>query len=379
MPAQPLEGVRILDLTRLLPGGLCTLVLADLGAEVIKIEQPPFGDYARTRGPFYSGPAAGGLSASFVGLSRGKRSLALDLKDPDDRASFLALVPTADVVIESFRPGVMERLGFAFETLVGLRSQLVYCAITGWGYESHLSRRAGHDINYLASVGLLSSTGGVDEEPMVAPVQIADTSGALYAVSAVLAGLRQRDASGLPQFLDVSLSHVALAMASMSASAVLAGAPAEPHQAGLFSGGVVCYQAYRCVDGWVALGALEEKFWRRWCRGVGREDLYQHRYEHTGSAVHGEVAAIFSTRTRDDWETFAATHDCCLTVVAGMAEALDSAHVRDRSMVVEVEQDELQEPVEVLGPPLRASWDAAERLYARAPALGEYGLPVEAV
>lgn len=371
MADRPLDGIRILDLTRLLPGGLCTLLLGDLGAEVVKVEQPPVGDYGRERGPFHRAPAGDGVSASFIALNRGKRSTTLDLKDADDHARFLALVETADVVIESFRPGVMERLGLDYATLVGVQPQLVYCSLTGWGRDAPRSTRAGHDINYLASVGLLSQTGAAEETPVVAPVQIADTSGALYAATSVLAALRQRDATGRPQLVDVSLSHAALALAGMAAAALLAGTTAEPHAAGLLSGGVVCYQAYRCADGWVALGALEEKFWRAWCEGIDREDLAAHRYEPVGSIVHHEVSAIFRDRTRAEWEAFAARHDCCLTVVVGMSEALASDHVQERAMIVDVEQPELPAPVQVLGLPVRASWTTGPP-GAGAPSLGEY-------
>jgi alpha-methylacyl-CoA racemase len=367
----PLEGLRVVDLTRLLPGGLCTLLLADLGAEVVKVEQPGIGDYARAREPFYADAEPSTASTGFVGLNRGKRSVVVDLKSDEGRQGFLQLVETSDVVVESFRPGVMRRLGLGFDQLREAQPRIVYCAITGWGQHGSHSQLAGHDINYLASTGLLSSTGGPNEAPTLASVQVADGGGALVAALAVLAALRQRDATGEPQEVDVSLAHSALALAGMSAAAALAGADVPPREGAIFSGGVVCYQAYRCADGWVALGALEEQFWLRWCGGVGRDDLAGERYAPTGSAVHAQVRDIFLERTRAEWQRFGEEHDCCLNAVLGLDEALASDHVRDRGMVVAIPQTGTTNDVEVLGSPIRASWTKPPPARP-APALGEH-------
>jgi len=294
-----LDGVRIVDLTRLLPGGLCTLLLADLGADVIKVEQPGTGDYVRER------------PATFAALNRGKRSLCLDLKTSVGVEALLRVVAGADVLVESFRPGVLDRLGLGFEPMRRVNPRLVYCAITGWDRDGPRARRAGHDLNYVAATGLLA------RPPAVLPVQFADSAGAALAALEIVAALRERDRSGEGRFVDVSLARAALTL----------GAPAagEP----VLAGDALCYGVYRCADGWVALGALEPKFWRAWCEGVDRADLVEHQFDQTGSAAHGEVAKIFAGRTRAKWDEFAAAHDCCLTVVADVPAPLEAPPSRE--------------------------------------------------
>ena len=371
MSAPPLDGLRVLDLTRLLPGALCTLTLADLGADVLKVEMPGDGDYARAREPHYESAEPTSSSASFIALNRNKRSLALDLKDGAQRERFLELAATADVVVESFRPGVLDRLGVGYETLRERNSRLVYCALTGWGQSGPLAMRAGHDVNYLASVGLLSLTGSAEEAPCLPPVQVADTSGALVAVTAILAALQARGEDGEGQLVDVSLAHSALYLYGMGVGQALGPWPVGPREEALFSGGVVCYQAYRSSDGWVALGALEQRFWSAWCAGVGREDLVESRYEPAGSATHEEVSRIFAARSCAEWEQFAADHDCCLNVVTGLVPALGSEQVAARGMVVEVEQPGIEETVKTLGSPLIFSRTPVVPTRRPAPALDE--------
>ena len=286
-----LDGVRIVDLTRLLPGGLCTLLLADLGADVIKVERPGAGDYARER------------ASVFAALNRNKRSLCLDLKSPAGAQALLRVVAGADVVVESFRPGVLDRLGVGYETMRGVNPKVVYCAITGWGQTGPLAGRAGHDLGYLAATGLLP------QPPVVPAVQFADTAGAVTAALQIVAALRERDRSGEGKFVDISLAHAALALAAPTAG--------EP----TLSGGVVCYAVYRCADGWVALAALEPKFWQAWCTGVGRGELVELQFEAAGSPAHEAVAGVFAARTRAEWDAFAAEHDCCLAVVSETLEA----------------------------------------------------------
>lgn len=369
MSAEPLRGLRVLDLTRLLPGGICTLRLAELGAEVLKVEQPGGGDYARAREPHYDGTEPSTTSASFIGLNRGKRSVVLDLKEDGDRVRFLDLVAAADVVVESFRPGVLDRLGVGYETLREVNPGIVHCSLSGWGRDGEWAQRAGHDVNYLAAVGLLSLSGEAGEVPCQAPFQLADCAGGLTAVGAILAAVHGRERSGEGCSLDVSLAHSALSVLAMGAAAALSGAPVAPRGKSLFGGGVVCYQAYRCRDGWVALGALEERFWRAWCEGVERPDLLGSRYEPTGSAAHAAVAEIFAARDRDEWAEFGARFDCCLSVVSGLAEALGSELVEP--MLVAVEQPGIERPVTVLGSPVRfADGGAAGSDLGPAPVLG---------
>jgi alpha-methylacyl-CoA racemase len=367
-----LANVSVLDLTRLLPGGLCTLVLADLGADVVKVEAPDGGDYARDREPHLPGAEATTSSASFRGLNRNKRSIVLDLKDPDGPATFLHLAETADVVLESFRPGVMDRLGVGYDALARANPGIVLCSISGWGQSGSMAQAAGHDLNYLAALGLLSFTGAPEEEPMVLPLQVADSASALFAALSILAALHERDRSGEGQRIDVSIAHSALSLASMTIAGVLATGQVKPRREGIWDGGIVCYQVYRSEDGWVALGALEKKFWLNWCDGVGRPDLIERRYDTTNSVAHDDVTAIMAARTSAEWQEFAATHDCCLTVVTGLAAALDSPLVRDRGMVRSLRQSADEPAYEALALPFIMSSTPVDADRAPAPRLGEH-------
>jgi crotonobetainyl-CoA:carnitine CoA-transferase CaiB-like acyl-CoA transferase len=236
-----LAGIRVLDLTRLLPGGYCTLLLADHGADVIKVEDLGAGDYARADPP------------SFAALNRGKRSLRLDLKTEGGRTALLRLARDADVLVESFRPGVMDRLGVGWSVLSGVNEQLVYCAITGYGQEGPRASRAGHDLNYLARTGVLALSGEADGPPVQSAAQLADVAGgALMGAFAILAALR----SGRGQFVDVAMADGALSLLAMPAAGLLAGG-APPRRGELVLGGrLLCYRPYRCADGWVSMGAL---------------------------------------------------------------------------------------------------------------------------
>jgi alpha-methylacyl-CoA racemase len=353
-----LAGVRVLDLTRLLPGGYCSLLMADLGADVIKFEDTRAGDYLRWAAPRYEGaePSAGG--AMFIALNRGKRSVRIDLKSDSGREVLLRLVRGADVLLESFRPGVMERLGVGWERLREENPRLVYCAITGYGQEGPLAGRAGHDLNYLARIGMLALGEGAPAAP---GGQIADVGGgALTAAFATLAALRSRDRTGEGQFVDVSMADGALAWLAMVAGRYFADGTAPVP--GELTGGLICYRPYRCADGWVTLGALEPKFWRAWCEGVGRVDLVERQFDAT---ARDEVAAVFLERTRAQWEAFGAEHDCCVEPVLEVGEALAAAD----HMVVEVEQPGAG-PVRQLGAPARFSLTPADPARAGAPALG---------
>jgi alpha-methylacyl-CoA racemase len=368
-----LEGIRVLDLTRLLPGGFCSLLLSDFGADVIKVEDTGAGDYLRAWPPYYEGVEDSTKSALFLALNRGKRSIRLDLKSPEGREAFLRAAREADVVLESFRPGVLDRLGVGYEKLREVNRGIVYCAISGYGQDGPHRDRSGHDMNYLGLVGLLALTGERDGPPIQAAGQIADVGGgALMAAFGILAALRERDRSGEGQLVDVSMAHGALSWLAMVAARYLADG-VTPHRGDLeLAGAIVCYRPYRCADGWVTLGALEPKFWQEWCRGVGREDLVEHQLAPPGSAAHREVEAIFAQRTREEWRAFASQHDCCLEPVLELDEALDSELVRAREMVVELDQPGAQRPVRLLGVPVELSRTPGDANRGPAPALGEH-------
>lgn len=367
-----LGDLRVLDLTRLLPGGLCTLLLADLGAEVIKIEAPPMGDYARNRGPHIATDEATTSSASFRALNRNKKSVVLDLKKPKDREALLELSQTADVLVESFRPGVTDRLGVGYAALTERNPRLIYCSLSGWGPTGALSQRAGHDINYLAATGLLSFTGSLEEEPVVPPMQVADSASGLHAAVAILAAVHERGYSGRGQHIELSLAHSALTFGAMTIAGVLATGKAHQRTEGVWSGGAICYQVYRCADGWVALGALEEKFWHMFCRALGRQDLLDHRYDPPGSPAHHALIEIFAQRTRAQWQGFADGCDCCLNVVSGLLEALSSEMMDEPKTVYELTQQPGEPTYRALGLPYSLSRTTVEPTRLPAPGLGAH-------
>jgi alpha-methylacyl-CoA racemase len=369
----PLDGVRVLDLSRLLPGPFCSLLLADFGADVVKVEDTGQGDYMRWAPPVYDGADPSAASAMFLALNRNKRSVRVNLKDERGRDVLLALARRADVLLESFRPGVLDRLGCGYEALRAVNPGLVYCAISGYGQDSPLRDRSGHDLNYLALAGLLGLTGDRDEEPVQPAGQIADLGGgALMAAFGILAALRERDRSGEGQLVDVSMTDGTLSWLAMVAARFLAdGAP--PRRGDLELGGaLVCYRPYRCADGWITVGALEPKFWAAFCRGVGREDLIAGQFDRPGSATHREVEAVVAARTRAEWTAFAAEHDCCIEPVLGLDEVLESDLVRAREMVVELDQPGVAEPVRQLGVPVKLSRTPGDTGQRPGPALGEH-------
>jgi alpha-methylacyl-CoA racemase len=351
----PLSDLKVLDLTRLLPGGFCTLLFADLGAEVLKVEDTGMGDYVRWAPPYYDGAQDSAKSALYLSLNRGKRSIRLNLKEERGREVLLRLVRDYDVLIEGNRPGVMDRLGVGYERLAHENPALVYCAITGYGQDGPYRDRSGHDMNYLGLVGLLGLTGEKDGPPVQAAGQIADLGGGgLMAAFGILAALRERDRSGKGQFVDVSMADGALSWLAMVAGRYFADGLAPKRGEVELAGRLICYRPYACSDGWVSLGALEPKFWQAWCRGVGREDLIEKQFEAPGSDAHAEVERIFLERTRDDWQQFASQHDCCLEPVLELDEALDSELVRARQMVVELDQPGT-DGVKQLGMPVKFS------------------------
>jgi alpha-methylacyl-CoA racemase len=386
----PLEGIRVLDLSRLLPGGFCSLLLADFGADVLKVEDTGMGDYIRWSPPFYEGPPPlheSARSALFLALNRNKRSIRLDLKHERGREVLLALVREYDVVLESFRPGVLDRLGVGYERMRVENPGIVYCAISGYGQDGPKRGASGHDMNYLGLIGLLGLTGERGGEPVQAAGQIADIGGgALMAAFGIMAALRERDGaparpgaagtgtegSGEGQLVDVSMADGALSWLALVAASHFADGTV-PRRGDLpLAGSLICYRPYECADGWVTLGALEPKFWQAFCQGVGRPDLIAGQFEHPGSQAHEQVVEIFKGRTRAQWEAFAREHDCCLEPVLELDEALSSDLVRERGMVVEIEQPGAERAVRQLGVPVKLSRTPGEHARLPGPALGEH-------
>ncbi len=403
----PLEGIRVLDLSRLLPGGFCSLLLADFGAEVLKVEDTGAGDYIRWAPPYYEGAEDSAKSAMFLSLNRNKRSIRIDLKSEAGRAVLLRLVRDYDVVLESFRPGVLDRLGVGYERMREENPGLVYCAISGYGQTGPKRDASGHDMNYLGLIGLLGLTGEGDEvggHPVQAAGQIADLGGgALMAAFGILAALRERDGapahsgrgsqsststhtppgeggdsspartgSGQGQSVDVSMADGALSWLTMVAGQYFADGVVPKRGEQLLAGSVICYRPYECSDGWVSLGALEPKFWQAWCRGVGREELIEKQFERPGSDAHEQVVEIFKGRTRAQWTQFATEHDCCLEPVLDLDEALDSELVGEREMVVTLDQPGVKDGVRQLGIPVKLDRTPGEHNRLPGPGLGEH-------
>ena len=373
MSGLALDGLRVLDLTRLLPGGFCSLLLADFGADVIKVEDTGLGDYVRWAPPFYDGvePSAG--SALFLSLNRGKRSVRVDLKSEPGREVLLRLARDADVLLESFRPGVLERLGVGYERLRAANPRLVYCAITGYGQKGPGRERSGHDLNYLGLNGILGLSGEADGPPTPSAAQIADLGGgAMMAAVGILMALLERDRSGEGQLVDCSMFDGSLSFLAMLAAEMLA-AGAVPRRGELrLAGGIVCYRPYRCADGYVTLGALEPKFWSAFCLGVGRADLADHAFDPPGSEAHRAVSEIFAGRTREQWRAFAAEHDCCLEPVMDLDEVLHGELVAAREMVAELDQPGAERPVRLLGVPVKLSRTPGDPGRAPGPGLGQH-------
>ena len=374
MTGLPLSDVKVLDLTRLLPGGFCSLLLADFGAEVLKVEDTGMGDYVRWAPPYYGDEEQQGLgtrSALYLALNRGKRSIRLDLKTQQGREALLRLVADYDVVLEGFRPGVLDRLGVGYERMREANPGIVYCAITGYGQTGPNTGRAGHDMNYLGLNGLLGMTGERDGRPIQAAGQIADLGGgAMMAAFGVMAALHERDRSGEGQQVDVSMTDGALAWLAMEAGRYFCDGTVTTRGEHQLAGALLCYYPYEAADGWVTCGALEPKFWAAFCNAVDRPDLIERQFDQPGSDAWREVAEIFRSRSRAEWRAFNDEHDAMIEPVLGLDEALESELVREREMVTELEQPGIG-PVRQLGVPVKMSRTPG-RTDRPAPAFGEH-------
>ena len=328
-----LEGIGVLDLTRLLPGAFCSLLLADMGADVVKVEQPATGDYMR-----WYPPLRDGQSVLFNALNRNKRSLTLDLKSEAGRDLFLALVERADVVVEGNRPGVMDRLGLGWPVLHGRNPRLVMAAITGYGQDGPWALRAGHDLNYMAIAGALSLNGRRGEPPHPLAVQVADVGGGgQAAATAILGALLSVARGGEGRFLDVSMTDGVLSWLAVPLAQVREQGPI-PRGGHRLTGRYACYGVYECADGrHLSVGALEPKFWRALCEALGRPDLVDVQYaEGDGQErVRSELAAVLATRTRDEWVEALGGLDACCEPVLELDEVAAHPQVRARGMVVE--------------------------------------------
>ncbi len=316
--ADALEGIVVLDLSRLLPGPFLTMVLADMGADVIKVEDPRVGDYLRA-----FPPAKGGIGGRYLAINRGKRSLALDLKQAAARAAFLRLVDRADVVVESFRPGVMAKLGLSYDVLAARNPRLVMCSISGFGQTGPYVERAGHDLNYIALAGVLAMGGAADGAPAMPGVQIADLAGgALWAATAILGALVGRYRTGRGAHLDISMTEGALSLLTAELGNQDCGArPTRGTET--LNGGLAGYSIYATSDGrYLAVAALEPKFWIALNTALGRKpDVSEIVGNPAAQArTRADLAALFASKTAAEWDGLLAQHDCCVEVVTELGE-----------------------------------------------------------
>src|SRR5215211_3041148 len=328
---QALEGIRVLDLSRMLPGPYASMMLGDLGAEVIKVEEIKIGDPTR-----WSPPLIGNQSAAFLQVNRNKKSIALDLKQAEGRDLFLKLASRADCVLEQFRPGVVDRLGIGYSAASEINPRIVYCSLTGFGQDGPHRARSGHDLNYLALSGVLGLTTDDGGKPCIPGVQVADLAGGMVAAFAILAALIARARTGRGQYVDVSMFDVMLSMLPVPAAHQFAGRAIGVGGKYGLTGAYPFYNVYETSDGkFMTLGALEPKFWANFCRRVSREELIARQFDEgeRRESLFEEVRAIFKSRSQSEWVELVREADCCSEPVLSMAEAFEHAQTRAREMV----------------------------------------------
>ena len=327
VPNLPLSGVKIVDFTTLLPGPLATLMLAEAGAEIIKIE-PPGGEAMR-----HTDPRIDGVSVLFALLNAGKKFVCADLKDDEQKSKLIELIDTADALIEQFRPGAMDRLGLGYETLSARNQSLVYCSISGYGQTGPMAGRAGHDLNYMGESGVLSLNPGPSGAPQLPPILAADIAGGTYpAVVNILLALMRRAQTGEGVHLDVAMSENLLPFAFWSLAEGAAGKPWPEPGDHKFSGGLARYQLYTAADGGiVAVAALEEKFWSAFCEAIDLPKALQDDGADRQASIAG-VGRIIAGNDTIHWRKVFAGVDCCASVVNSMEQALVSQHFAERGI-----------------------------------------------
>lgn len=361
-----LQGIRVLDLSRLLPGSYCTMLLADFGAEVIKIEAPGQGDYARSFPPFLKD-----FGYWHLQLNRNKRSVVLDLKSKAGRDAFFELVKTADVVVESYRPDVLEKLGIDYKTASKINPKIIYCSLSGYGRKGPLAQQADHDIGYVSLAGITSMSGEADGKPAIPGVLMADMNAALSAGMAIMIALRHAEKTGEGQEIDISLYNVALSLMPGAAALYFGSSFVAERGNNWLTGANANYNIYATQDGrYLAVGCLKKKFWTNLCLLLQRsdlidlvEDMSQHTY------LKAELAKEFAKHTLAEWVELLRGKDTCVTPVLNFAEAVNAEQTKANEMVLTVEDEELGE-YKQMGFALKLSKTPAV-LRKRAPRLGE--------
>lgn len=359
-----LAGIRVLDLTRLLPGPYATLLLADLGAEVIKIEEPKTGDPVR-----YVPPFVNNKSYRFLLLNRNKKSLTLNLKPTKGREIFLKLAQISDAILEGFRPGVAERLGIDYEAVRQVKPDIIYGSLTGFGQNGPYRERAGHDINYIALAGLLSLTG--HERPVIPGVPVADLAGGMFAALTILAALIRRNRSHQGAYIDLSMTDCVLSWLSIHAAEYFSTGQSPKPSEMVLTGGFPCYAIYETKEGrFIAIGALEEKFWANLCRALGKEAYIPHQFsKEKREEIFASLKKLFKTKTRDEWLAFFDHRQIPISSVNDLEEALDDPQIRHRGLLKELDTE--NKKIKQIDFPAKFA-EAFERQDQIAPALGEH-------
>ncbi len=365
--SKPLQGIRVLDLSRLLPGPFCSLILADLGAEIIKVEDPAGGDYAR-----WLPPLKNETGIYFLALNRNKKSITLNLRVSKGVELFKKLAQTADIVLEGFRPGVLDRLGIGYPILEKLNPKIIFCSITGYGQKGPHSALAGHDLNYIALSGVLGLTGKTPDDIAIPGAQIADVGGgSLFGAVTLLAALIERQKNGKGRHLDISMTDGAFSFLTMHLVRYLMEQQSLRPARLPLNGAWPCYRPYKTKDGkFVALGAIEPKFWEQFCKAVEREDLKSEGYSEVPHIL-SEVEKIFAQKTREEWVKLGARFDFCCTPVYQDEEIVQNPHVKARNLIFELEHP-TEGKIPQIRMPFNFSDPSIKRRDSPPPALGEH-------
>jgi len=368
-----LKGIRILDLSRLLPGPFCSMILADLGAEVVKVESCIAGDPARGFPPH-----VGRESCYFMSVNRGKKSIAVNLRSESGREIVRELAQSADVFLETFRPGRAQFLGMSYDEIKQVKPDIVYCSLSGYGQDGPLRDRSGHDINYLALGGMLDLFRPSGGPPVMPGVQMADIGGgALYAVIGILAALVERSRSSTGTYVDASIFHGVVASLAFSAATRMSAEVESERGHPYLGGSFPCYNVYQTKDGrYMALGALESHFWVGFCEAIGREDLISRQFPDgtERASVIAEIQRVFFTRSRAEWIEFFSDRDVCCEPVNTIEEALEHPQVEHRGTVFEVDHPTAGR-LKQIGLPLRISRDPSRKVLPP-PLLGQHTIEI---
>lgn len=367
---QPLAGYKVMDCSRLLPYQYCTLLLGDLGAEVLKIEEPGRGDYGRWADLNTPGKERG----DFVMANRNKKSMTLNLKTEAGKEIFKKLAGRYDVLFETFRPGVMDRLGLEYKTIEKINPKIIYCSGTGYGQTGPYRSKAGHDINYISIAGILGMTGMQTGRPVIPGVPFADMAGGgVFPALVMIAALLGRERTGKGQYIDVAMTDVMTSFNIINLASVLPQKAEQEKRPYNVVGKTVCYNTFRTKDGkFISIGDLESKFWTNFCSSIGREDLIDKQYTtyQDGEDTTEDLKAIFSSKTQSEWVEFIKNVDDCFAAVLTLEETLDDPHLVERGMITKMEDPIRGETVQIGFPALFSD----ELHYKRSPAptLGEH-------